>query len=194
MPYGIRKCLPDHVVDRLNNAVTLCKPDLAFYSISMLPTVLAWGPGEGTSIPTDESRFVVEPKGVVRVLLIGEVTKSFLRGTSTNRGSCSLNILPIFQAERERVEDLVKGFATSSKGLLFPFWTVRDAHSSRFLLVKAMKSDISKAGVMVSAAIGVVSLCVSHSCPAEQYFCRTPYSNLSTMLGKSTARRAKCHR
>ena len=85
----------------------------------MLPTVLTWGPGNGSSLPTDESRFIVQGSEIVKVLFIGEVTKTFLRGTSTNRGSCSLNVLPLFKAEAERLEDLVKGFATSSKGLLW---------------------------------------------------------------------------
>ena len=160
----------------------------------MLPAVLAWGPGNGSTIATDESRFVVESKGMVRVLIIGEVAKCFLRGTSTNRGSCSLNVLPIFQAELERMENLVKGFATSSKGLLLPFLSIRCSHSSCFISVKAMTSDLHKTGVMVSAAIGVVSLCVSHPYSAKHDFCRTPYSNLSTMLGKSTGRKARWNR
>ena len=108
----------------MNNAVGLNKPDFAFYSISMLPTVLAWGAGNGTSMPTDDSRYVVQGDARVKVLFIGEVTKSFLRGTATNRGSCSLNVLPLFKAEAERLDDLVKGFATSSKGLLLPLSSV----------------------------------------------------------------------
>ena len=115
LPYGFRDCLSDATVDRLNVAVNLCLAGSAYYSISQLPTVLTWGSGTGTSIPTDNSRFIVQGELRVRVLIIGEVTKTFLRGTAKNRGSCSLNVKPLFKAEADRLEDLVKGFSTSSK-------------------------------------------------------------------------------
>ena len=112
--------MSDGAVDRANKAVKLKRPELSFYSIAQLPSALTWGPGNGTSVPTDDSRFMLEGKTRIRVLIVGEVTKSFLRGTANNRGSCSLNVIPLFQAEADRLDDLVKGFSTSSKGLSSP--------------------------------------------------------------------------
>ena len=59
----------------------------------------------------------MQGKTKVKLLIIGEVAKSFLRGTEKNRGSCSLNVKPLFQGEAERLEELVKGFSNSSKGV-----------------------------------------------------------------------------
>ena len=108
----------------MNVAVNMSKPELSYYSISKLPSTLTWGAGNGTSLPSDDSRFIVEGKTRVRVLIIGEVSKCFLRGTSNNRGSCSLNVVPLYQAEVERLDDLVRGFSTSSKGLWQPVSTL----------------------------------------------------------------------
>ena len=118
MPYGFRDCLSDGVVDRINHAVKLDRPDLAWYSIAHLPSVLAWGPGNGTSVPTDDSRFIMQGTTRMRVLIVGQVAKAYLRGTERNRGSCSLNVVPLFEAETERLEELLKGFSSSSKGML----------------------------------------------------------------------------
>ena len=93
----------------------LSRPLSAYYSISQLPTVLTWGPGNGTSVSTDESRFIIQAGDKVRVLIVGEITKSFLRGTAKNRGSCSINIAPLLKAEADRLDNLIKGFSTSSK-------------------------------------------------------------------------------
>ena len=98
-------------------AVLFSRPRSAYYSISQLPTVLTWGAGNGTSVSTDDSRFIIQDGERVRLLIIGEVTKAFLRGTAKNRGSCSLNVVPLFKADCNRLEDLVKGFSTSSKGM-----------------------------------------------------------------------------
>ena len=153
---GVRECLSDDALARMNVAVNLNKPELSYYSISKLPSTLTWGPGNGTSLPSDDSRFMVEGKVRVRVLIIGEVSKCFLRGTSNNRGSCSLNVVPLYQAEVDRLDDLIRGFSTSSKGLCQP---VSFRVCSHITLVKAMKpEEMSKAGVMISAAIGVVCL------------------------------------
>ena len=134
-------------------AVKLNVPGSAYYSISQLPTVLSWGPGNGTSVSTDDSRFIIQAGMKVRVLIIGEVTKAFLRGTTTNRGSCSLNIAPIFPAEAERLDNLVKGFSTSSKSTCITCSISPGAHP---FLVKAVKSEDPKSGFMVSNSIGVV--------------------------------------
>ena len=115
LPYGFRPCLSDNIVDRLNVAVKFSRPGSAYYSISQLPTVLTWGPGNGTSVSTDDSRFIIQAGARVRILIIGEVTKSFLRGTTKNRGSCSLNVTPLFTCDADRLESLVRGFSTSSK-------------------------------------------------------------------------------
>ena len=154
LPYGYRTCLLDTAIDRLNVAVNFSRPDSAYYSISKLPTVLSWGPGNGTSVSTDESRFIIQAGVKVRVLILGEVTKAFLRGTAKNRGSCSLNVTPLFKADADRLENLVKGLSTSSKGVSRLGLVYSLSHSC---LAKAAPSEISTTGIMVSNSIGVVS-------------------------------------
>lgn len=118
LTHGYRKDLTDVTIDRLNVAVNLYRPNQGYYSVSKLPSLLTWGPGNGSSLPTDNSRYITEASSSrTRVLIIGEVTKAFLRGTETNRGSCSINVAPLFTADAERLADLVQGFSTSSKGL-----------------------------------------------------------------------------
>ena len=101
----------------------------------------------------------MQGKTKVKVLIIGEVTKSFLRGTERNRGSCSLNVIPLFQGEVERLEELVRGFSSSSKGkCLVPSCpTIIDEY-----IVKAATSETANSGFMVSDSIGIVR----HICPS----------------------------
>ena len=161
LPYGFLDCLSDDVVDRINQAVKLNRSDVFYYSIANLPSVLTWGAGLGTSVPTDDSRFIMQGKGKVKILIIGRVTKSYLRGTERNRGSCSLNVVPLFEAERERLDDLVKGFSSSSKGV--SICSARSYPVANLVTVKGADLDISKSGIMVSNSIGVVSGMLSYS-------------------------------
>ncbi|KAK7685937.1 hypothetical protein QCA50_010746 [Cerrena zonata] len=113
LPLGFRPYLTDDAVQRLNKALRYSSQVPPVYAVSRLPEKLFWAtrPEEPE---IDMSQYIMQGKHRVKVLVIGEIKKGYLMGTVTNKGSASVKIKPLLVADGNRLDTIMKGFATSS--------------------------------------------------------------------------------
>lgn len=118
LPYGVRNFLNDGVVDRINTAVVCSHREPITYAASTFPKTFTWGP-PGVQDGQDLSPYVTEGMHMVRLLVVGELVSSYLRGSVDNKGVAAIRVKPLLMSDGLRIDNLIEGFATSSLGTIF---------------------------------------------------------------------------
>ncbi|KAK7685963.1 hypothetical protein QCA50_010773 [Cerrena zonata] len=123
VPYGVRHYVSDEVVDRINRAIAYRHNKPITYAASAFPKTFQWGPPsvkgrEDVADTEDLSNYVTQGSQMVRIMVIGELCSAFLTGNSNNGGTASIRVKPLLLSDGLRMDDLVKGFSTSSRARL----------------------------------------------------------------------------